>query len=362
MKMVKMIATPLILLASSGASANPVINFDNYCPVSTPLECSSQFAQAVQAAQANDAVISLSEGTYYISEFDTLDNNQSFSSLKLKGAGKGKTIIKTREFTSYNIANIEIDGVTFQGTGIHPSNPPVPSVAGTALVYVYVSNNFTFTNSSIIGAENSLMNIRQVQNFSVTGSDFESSGLAGNIDYTNDCVHSQPPSEDNCHNPRPTGVGVGVQDSNGSIIGNSFKKIAKVGVITRGIVTDLTISQNYMDLNLDSPSPRHDGVLVGQAFVYLTQREIKDGQVVVPYNSNVSITNNQFMSDYAINGLRINGDNINVAGNTIRGHGPRAIKAQELVNSRIEQQHYLQNQKWPRNCCSWQWYRISSKK
>lgn len=297
-----------------------------------PVDCTEQLIKAIKSTQGSaDDTFVLRSGTYTIEHLD-IDNNADISSFfNLQGEGKTNTIIKTNYFYLQGINSVSIGGIGFKGINNVDPGRNLESYTGhdftyqgTSLLLVENASSLTFINNQIDGAAEDLLAVagageNALTDIVINDNDFRHSGLSGRFSLSNHNTFGQKKNR---------GRALILLNTKGEILRNNFT--ANTSSLFVQVTSGLNISKNIFNMYLGANSPLNDGEPVGSSFIYVSQ-ETDD-----PFrNSNIEITENVFEDDHNASGIRINGFNHTVDGNTFTGSGTVAIKAHHLFDSTI---------------------------
>ena len=299
MKLSTIVSISLLL---TPAIAQADINFADYCP-DPSVDCSSAMQAAASYASTFDHVINMPAETYIINNFEPVSPyGLTWNSFKLQGAGKNKTIIKTRNFSAVRIRTISIDGVGFEGIDT--------AAQGSHLVAFSEATSLSFTNNKVSNAARTLVSISESSNYTISGNNLSNSGV----------VRERWPTTG-----VPNGNGLWVQSSqNGDIRNNAVDNIWQVAVFLgrsgSGITSGITIDGNVINTVEDNG-------------IRITGGHTSDNPGYGIYD--ITVSNNQ-LYNVNIDSIRANGDNVNITGNYINSSiGTNGIKSHSLKNSTI---------------------------
>ncbi|CAM2011427.1 right-handed parallel beta-helix repeat-containing protein [Acanthopleuribacter pedis] len=280
---------------------------DYYADTTGRVDCTQALIQALMDAK-NGEIIEMPEGTFLIQDFDLRGSGSNIRSVKIKGAGKGRTVILTDKFYPRDVADVSLESLAFKGI----NNTDVDGeIQGTALVAIANSSKFVMKGCEINGSAEDLISVFHVPQVTMTHNGFFKSGLAGRME--SDGI-------------RVRGWAVALGAVTGTIQTNHMLEIARGGIFLGSASNGLHIEDNTIDLYLGSDTPRADGLTIGNSGIYIGQEASSIKNVVV-HDNRIYNTN--------INGLRINGLNATVTDNIFTNNGTTAIKAHVLEGATI---------------------------
>ncbi|QIR15101.1 hypothetical protein [Shewanella aestuarii] len=314
------------------------VNLSSYC-TNANLDCSDEFNQAVEDSISRNEVlfvdlpeVIIENAYFYGDSYDGLSITGKDSSFVIKTNG-----LKFEEVNNLSISNISIEGLDYDIGSTEQ---------GSSLVFFgsnhgEESENLSLMNISVSKSAADLVSIFNVNNVTVTNSQFEKSGLALRIE-------DQSSPDD----PRPIGSGIGFKNvKNLNFTHNKVSEIKKVGLyfaLSDSFLGESkhNLFKNEFDLqNFERPTERYG--LLGATAIYYDQDE---------RFSIINILHNR-INNFKQGAIRANGSNFNITSNYINSSG-YTCKREALKDFNGHKygvafkSHYLKDSVISQNCAS----------
>lgn len=289
----KVLALSLLSLPHTISAAE--INVGNSCTTA------SACADAIRSALENGDDVYFPNGTYNVASFHLTGLNN----VNIRGQSKSGVTINTNQFWITASGDISVSELSFVGVKNDYTNAP------SAILAFKEARSLTFTNNNVKDAAEEGLSVSNIGIFNINDNSFDGTGQASRIKGSNGEISG-------------TAIGIAGTSTGNGIEKNEIKNNDLTKIDGIGVWID---AHNVKNLTIDDTNVTNG--------VYGTGIYIKgDDSAVLEQTQNITITGSIF-KNFTINGIRINGTNIDANTNIFDGGGTVAIKAHFLANSEI---------------------------